>query len=39
MLGMNAVALVFFGCINVVAYQLCKCTEDTRSTANSSPPA
>ena len=27
MLGMNAVALVFFGCINVAAYQLCKCPE------------
>ena len=25
MLGLNAIALVFFGCINVLAYQLCKC--------------
>ena len=30
MLGMNAVALVFFGCINVAAYQLCKCPESKR---------
>ena len=30
MLGMNAVALVFFVCINVAAYQLCKCPEDMR---------
>ena len=30
MLGMNAVALVFFGCINVAAYQLCKCPKGTR---------
>ena len=30
MLGMNAVALVFFGCINVAAYQLCKCPENKR---------
>lgn len=30
MLGMNAVALVFFGCINVAAYQLCKCPESRR---------
>ena len=30
MLGLNAVALVFFGCINVMAYQLCKCPEGTR---------
>lgn len=27
MYGLNAVALVFFGCINVAAYQLCKCPE------------
>lgn len=27
MYGLNAVALVFFGCINVSAYQLCKCSE------------
>lgn len=27
MYGLNAVALVFFGCINVLAYQLCKCPE------------
>ena len=30
MYGLNAVALVFFGCINVMAYQLCKCPEGTR---------
>ena len=30
MYGLNAVALVFFGCINVSAYQLCKCPEGTR---------
>ena len=30
MYGLNAVALVFFGCINVMAYQLCKCPEETR---------
>ena len=30
MLGLNAVALVFFGCINVAAYQLCKSPEDKR---------
>lgn len=30
MYGLNAVALVFFGCINVLAYQLCKCPEETR---------
>ena len=30
MLGLNAVALVFFGCINVAAYQLCKCQESKR---------
>ena len=24
MYGLNAVALVFFGCINVLAYRLCK---------------
>ena len=32
MIGLNAVALVFFGCINVLAYQLCKCPEETRRT-------
>ena len=30
MYGLNAVALVFFGCINVLAYRLCKCPEDRR---------
>lgn len=30
MYGLNAVALVFFGCINVLAYQLCKCPESRR---------
>lgn len=25
MYGLNAVSLVFFGCINVLAYRLCKC--------------
>lgn len=30
MYGLNAVALVFFGCINVAAYQLCKCQEKKR---------
>ena len=30
MYGLNAVALVFFGCINVLAYRLCKCAEDRR---------
>ena len=30
MYGLNAVALVFFGCINVAACQLCKCSEDRR---------
>ena len=32
MYGLNAVALVFFGCINVAAYQLCKCPERRRRT-------
>ena len=32
MYGLNAVALVFFGCINVMAYQLCKCPENRRRT-------
>ena len=32
MYGLNAVALVFFGCINVAAYQLCKCPEGRRRT-------
>ena len=32
MYGLNAVALVFFGCINVVAYQLYKCPEGRRRT-------
>ena len=30
MYGLNAVALVFFGCINVLAYQLCKRPEAQR---------
>ena len=30
MYGLNAVALVFFCCINVTAYQLCKCPKDKR---------
>lgn len=30
MYGLNAVALVFFGCINVLAYRLCKCPENKR---------
>lgn len=30
MYGLNAVALVFFGCIHVMAYQLCKCPERLR---------
>lgn len=30
MYGMNAVALVFFGCINVLAYNLCKCSKKVR---------
>ena len=30
MYGLNAVALVFFGCINVLAYRLCKCPEGKR---------
>ena len=30
MYGLNAVALVFFGCINVLAYQLCKCPDKKR---------
>lgn len=30
MYGLNAVALVFFGCINVLAYRLCKCPENAR---------
>ena len=30
MYGLNAVALVFFGCINVLAYRLCQCPEDRR---------
>ena len=32
MYGLNAVALIFFGCINVLAYQLCKYPEDKRET-------
>ena len=32
MFGLNAVALVFFGCINVLAYRLCKCAEKKRRT-------
>lgn len=30
MYGLNAVALVFFGCINVLAYHLCKCPRSKR---------
>ncbi len=30
MYGLNAVALVFFCCINVLAYQLCKCPKEKR---------
>ena len=30
MYGLNAVALVFFGCINVLAYRLCRCPAETR---------
>lgn len=30
MYGLNAVALVFFGCINMLAYRLCKCSERRR---------
>ena len=30
MYGLNAAALVFFGCINVMAYQLCKRPESRR---------
>lgn len=33
MYGLNAVALVFFGCINVSAYRLCKCRHTVRKTA------
>ena len=33
MYGLNAVAIVFFGCINVLAYRLCKCPERGRSRA------
>ena len=33
MYGLNAVALVFFGCINVMAYQLCKCPAEQRRRA------
>lgn len=32
MYGLNAVALVFLGCINVAAYQLCKCPEGRHRT-------
>lgn len=32
MYGLNAVALVFFGCTNVAAYQLCKCPEGRHRT-------
>lgn len=31
MYGLNAVALVFFGCINVLAYRLCRCPAPTRN--------
>lgn len=30
MYGLNAVSLVFFGCINVLAYRLCRGLEETR---------
>ena len=30
MYGLNAVAFVLFGCMNILAYQLCKCTESRR---------
>lgn len=30
MCGLNAVAIVLFGCINVLAYKLCKCPENIR---------
>lgn len=30
MYGLNAVALVFFACINVLAYHLCKCRDSKR---------
>ena len=30
MYGLNAVSLVFFCCINVLAYRLCKCSENRR---------
>jgi len=30
MYGLNAVSLVFFGCINVLAYRLCKCDAHLR---------
>lgn len=33
MYGLNAVALVFFVCINVLAYHLCKCPESKRKKA------
>ena len=29
MYGLNAVAIVFFVCINILAYRLCKCSENT----------
>lgn len=32
MYGLNAVALIFFGCINVTAYRLCICPESKRRT-------
>lgn len=30
MYGLNAVALVLFGCINMLAYRLCRCPEGKR---------
>ena len=30
MYGLNAVAFVFFACINILAYKLCKCSEKLR---------
>ena len=33
MYGLNAVAIVFFGCINVLSYRLCKCPERGRRRA------
>ena len=33
MYGLNAVALVLFGCVSVLAHALCKCPESTRNRA------